>query len=248
MTNREVPYKSQWDDDAKGTRNDCGPASIAMLLNYYGENVKTDDVFARTGAGQGLITINQIQKAIASYGYTSTYEKNQTPARIKELIDKDTPPMLLVHYGSLNSVQDKTYKGGHFFDCVGYYDGGYYVNDPNFWGNMRADGDHHNYTKSELEKAWNDAIIDENSPCALLWIARKQPTVSQDEKRAMELIQEFKVKEQHGNLEGAVRALLGDHEKVLTLETELITLKSKQNAVQSAVDAFLKAIGLKKKE
>lgn len=58
--NLSVPYKSQWDKDAIGTTNDCGPASIAMILNYYGLNVGTDDVFRATGAGQGLISFKQI--------------------------------------------------------------------------------------------------------------------------------------------------------------------------------------------
>ena len=98
-----MPYRSEWDTDAGATNNDCGPASIAMVLDHYGENVKIDEIFAKTGADKGMISVNQLQKAIAAYGYTSNYEKNVTPARIKELIDKDLPPIALIHYGSLVS-------------------------------------------------------------------------------------------------------------------------------------------------
>lgn len=171
--NLSVPYKSQWDADAVGTNNDCGPASIAMILNYYGENLTTDQVFRATGAGQGLISFLQMKKAIESFGYVYHEERNTTPDRIYQLLQNDTPPIALVHYGSLESTQDKNFKGGHFFVIVGMRDDGYFVNDPNFRGEYRSHGDHHNYTKNEFEKAWRDCSKDTNPINTLIWIERK---------------------------------------------------------------------------
>lgn len=175
-----VPYKSQWDNDARGTYNDCGPTSIAMRLNYEGQTLTTDDVFKKTGAGSGLITIAQMQKAIAALGWESTFVTNQTSDDIKRYINENNPVIALVHYGSLKSVQDKKFKGGHFFLVVGYRDDCYFVNDPNFQAPIRGDGDHHSYLKAEFEKAWKDCSLDENPINSLLVIKRKtvvKPTI-----------------------------------------------------------------------
>lgn len=179
--NLPVPYKSQWDDDAKGTQNDCGPASIAMILNYFGENVTTDQVFQKTGAGKGLISVAQMQAAIAAFGYTSERRLNQTFNDVKKLIDSNIPFIALVHYGSLKSTQDKKFKSGHWFTVVGYRDDGYFVNDPNFWEPLRKDGDHHFYTKGEFEQSWTDCVLDSNQPNSILVINPKQkPPTAQE--------------------------------------------------------------------
>lgn len=174
-----VPYKSQWDSDADKTGNDCGPASIAMILNYFGENLTTNQVFDKTGADQGLISVSQMQKAISAFGYSSMRKLSQTPVLLKSYIDQNLPVIALVHYGSLNSVQDKAFKGGHFFVVVGYRDDGYFVNDPNFKGSLRFQGDHHFFTKAEFEKAWQDCTLDGNQPNSLIVINRKNNPPSQ---------------------------------------------------------------------
>lgn len=174
MKNINVPYKSQHDQDARRTANDCGPASIAMILNYYGESVTTDEVFLRTGADQGLIGISEMKSAIEYYGYGYSRPLKQTPDDIKKYIDQDIPVIALVKYGSLKSVQDKTFKGGHFFVVVGYREDGYFVNDPNFKDPLRSDGDHHFFTKEEFEKSWSDASKDGNQPNSLIVIHRKK--------------------------------------------------------------------------
>lgn len=180
MINLPVPYKSQWDDDARKTNNDCGPASIAMILNYFGENYTTDQIFQKTGAGQGLINIGQIQKAISACGYESTFQANLSVDNLRRILDQKVPVIALVHYGSLNSTQDKNFKGGHFFVVVGYKEDGYFVNDPNFKDNFRQDGDHHFYTKTEFEKAWKDSKIDGNPINSIIYIQPKNPVENDD--------------------------------------------------------------------
>lgn len=176
--NLHVPFFSQWDEDAGQTKNDCGPCALKMILNYYGEKLTTNEIFAKTEAGEGAITVSQLQKAITFYDYISQYEKNCSTEKLKELIDKNTPPIALVHYGDLQSRQDKNYKGGHFFVVVGYRDDGYFVNDPNFWGDYRKDGDHHFYTKEEFENAWQNCTKDSNPKNSLLIILPKEESAS----------------------------------------------------------------------
>lgn len=171
--NLEVPYKSQWDQDAGRSNNDCGPASIAMVLNYYGEKLTTDAVHVLTEAGGGLIGFSQLLTAIRALGYQGERLARQTPEVIKQYIDKDIPVIALVKYGSLESTQDKKFKGGHFFVVVGYREDGYFVNDPNFKDDLRSHGDHHFFTKEEFERAWKDAEKDGNQPNSLIAIQRK---------------------------------------------------------------------------
>ncbi len=174
MKNLSVPYKSQHDSDAQGTHNDCGPASVAMILNYFGENVTTDEVFRRTGAGQGLIRVAELKKAISSYGYDSEFITNSSLEEINQNINKGIPIIALVHYGSLSSRQDKKFTGGHFFVMVGYRDDGFFVNDPNFWGEYRKHGDHHFYKRDEFTNAWSNCWRDGNPNKSYLIILPKE--------------------------------------------------------------------------
>jgi hypothetical protein len=172
--NLAVPYSSQWDPDASKSNNDCGATSVRMILNYYGESkLTTDNVQEKTGAGGGLVTIEQLQNAISQLGYTSEFYTNQTLQNIKNFIDKDLPVIALVHYGSLNSTQDKSFKGGHFFVVCGYRDdNSLYVNDPNFKGDIRTQGDHHVYTQDEFLKSWGDCGYDRNPNNSFIVVSR----------------------------------------------------------------------------
>jgi hypothetical protein len=163
--NLPVPYKSQWDNDATSSSNDCGPASVAMVLSYFGKTVSTDEVSRLANAGTGLVSVNQLKQAVSSLGFASSFVTSLTPALIDDSLKNNTPLIVLVHYGSLVSRQDKHFTGGHFFVVVGRRsDGGYYVNDPNFKGDLRGQGDHHLYTKEEFEKAWGDCHLDGGNP------------------------------------------------------------------------------------
>lgn len=160
--NLSVPYISQWDATAAKTRNDCGPASVAMCLNFYGETLTSDEVFDRSGAGQGFISLSELKTAIESYGYACEAYANGTPDKIKEFLNKGIPVITVVHYGNLSSRQDTNFSGPHIFLTVGYRDDGYFVNDPDFWGQFRSHGDHHFYTRADFENAWEQSAQDGN--------------------------------------------------------------------------------------
>jgi len=237
MPNLKVPYKSQWDDDARGTKNDCGPTSVAMILNSYGLSVTTDEVFGRTGAGSGVISIQQLQQAISSYGFSSKYIKGSSPTELKRLIDNGIPVIALVHYGDLSSRQDKNYTDGHFLVVSGYHRDGYYTKDPDFWGTFRKDGEH-NYLKAEFEQAWVNATKDGNPPNALLYIEPIEPSIPEDRKKALELLEKYRQEADHGNLEGAMRALLGAVEatkKLEAAESQLGLCQEKLHEVDEAI-------------
>jgi len=172
--NLSIIYKSQWDNDASGSNDDCGPACLAQILNFYGENVTTDEIFWKTGAASNaLITFAQLYRAISSYGYNDELFINSNRDKIKELINKGIPAVALVHYGNLSTRQD-TYQGPHFIVIRGFSDKGVYTNDPDFWGVRRNEGNNHLYTWQEFELAWKNCSLDGNPVNSLLAIYKKE--------------------------------------------------------------------------
>jgi len=179
--NLPVPYSSQWDSDASLSKDDCGPASIKMILNFFGENLTIDEIFKKTGASvNSLISIPQMITAINAYGYKARYVTGQTIDQLKSYLSQGIPTIALVHYGALSSRQDKGFAGGHFFDVVGFRDDGYFVNDPDFYAPLRDQGDHHFYTKSDFEKSWSSCSLDGNPNNSLLIIDKKGGTPMAD--------------------------------------------------------------------
>lgn len=175
MTNLEVPFVSQFDPQSnEDPADNCGPSCVSMVLNFYGEKTTVNQVYELTGAIKGQpITVAQLQQAIIALGYSSEFETNISIDNLKAIIDQNIPPIVLLHAGDLTSRQDQGFKGGHFVDAVGYRDDGYFVNDPDFWGQFRQDGDHHFYTKADFEKAWNDCAQDGNPNMSVLVIHPK---------------------------------------------------------------------------
>jgi len=179
--NLKVPYKSQWDPEGSKSTSDCGPACVSMVLAYYGVSALINDIFDRAGAKiNSMISIAQLQKAISSYGYESYFEIGKTWDDCRKLLNQNIPPILLIHYGSLSSRQDKNYYGGHFIVLTGEDNNCWLVNDPDFWGNYRDDGEQHRYLKNEMELAWGQCAKDGNPPYSYLVIQPKGGSMNKD--------------------------------------------------------------------
>lgn len=169
----DLPYISQWDEEAKASKNDCGPVSLTMVLRKYGEKFTSDEIFKKTGTGSGYTSFQQLINVAKSLGYNSEYKSNQSTITLKNLLSQGLTPLVLVQYGKLVSVQDKAFKGPHIFVVTGFRDDGYFVHDPNFWDNFRNDGKNHFYTKDEFETAWNSTTTDGNTPNSMMIVYPK---------------------------------------------------------------------------
>ncbi len=169
-----VNYLSQWGVNADDTRDDCGPACLSMIFNSFGESLSINDVFRKTGAlKDNLINFSQLFKAITFYGYTYKYAVGQSIEKLKSLIDSGVTPFVLIHYGHLSNRQD-SYTGAHFIVVVGYDDGGYYTEDPDYYGARITEGHQKYYSKSDFEKAWSDCYRDGQNPNnAFIYVERK---------------------------------------------------------------------------
>jgi ABC-type bacteriocin/lantibiotic exporter with double-glycine peptidase domain len=118
----------------------CGPASLAALLNYNGADVTPGDIAAAIyseGAG-GTLGIDMVlyvrEKGLAVKQYEGSLED------LKFRIDSGNPVIILVDYGFW------TYQRAHFMVMVGYYEDGFIVNS----------GKEHmkHVSRSELKRIW----------------------------------------------------------------------------------------------
>ena len=178
--NLKVPYISQWDSTASLNKNDCGATSTAMVLNYYGTTCTSDEVFKKTGSGQGYITFGQLIKAVRSYDYVCEEGFGKDFNFIKQNIDKRQPIICVVHYGYIPERQD-TFTGAHILVVRGYDNNGVFLNDPNYWGAKRANGENKYVKWSDFNKAWA-STVDGNLANSYLLIFKKETTMKTTEK------------------------------------------------------------------
>jgi ABC-type bacteriocin/lantibiotic exporter with double-glycine peptidase domain len=100
----------------------CGPASLAGVLNYWGVGVTPDEV-ARTifsASARGTLTIDMVlyaqQKGLSAEQYKGSIEN------LKQNIDSGLPVVVLVDYGGI------LYQMNHFMVIVGYTEYGILAN------------------------------------------------------------------------------------------------------------------------
>lgn len=155
-----IPYKSQLDSDASDYRNDCGPASLAMVLNGFDVEVTTNAVYRKTGAkANGYVSVSQLMRAGQAYGVPFDYFYNWNISNLKHMIQAGKPLVPLVHYGAWSQLDrgvstQSQFLGPHFVVVVGFDDEHVYVNDPLWSGNRRHEGNRKKWTYAEFNQAW----------------------------------------------------------------------------------------------
>jgi len=138
----EVPYRSQEDPDARKFRNDCGPACVAMYVDFVRQrrgqpalNVPINDISAKstlTNKDDGLLTRELIPLA-AAYNVTLTLTSTLDVSAIIDEVRANRPPLCLVSYGPLLGRQNQADRSGHFVIVTGFDSDNVYVNDPDWW-------------------------------------------------------------------------------------------------------------------
>ncbi|MBI3592060.1 MAG: peptidase C39 family protein [Nitrospirae bacterium] len=100
----------------------CGPASLAGVLNYWGMNITPDDIAKDiySGSAKGTLNMDMLfyarKKGLYALQYAGSWED------IKAKIDNGYPLIVLVDYGF------SIYQANHFMVAVGYDDSGVIVN------------------------------------------------------------------------------------------------------------------------
>lgn len=161
----KVPYRSQWDADGGLFASDCGPSSLAMVLQWLGVTVKIDDLAKDCGMSstKRYTTGFNLVSAASKYGVSLDHRFDATPTAIENELSNGRPVIALLHYGTLKPyVQDKVYTSGHWLVVVGSDDDTVIVNDPNFKGAERERGFNLHIPRGVFEQAMKDNTIDGN--------------------------------------------------------------------------------------
>lgn len=138
----DVPYRSQEDPDARRYRNDCGPACIAMYIDYVRQRrgqppqpISINDLAAQTSLAQvdNGLTTSELVTLAARYNITLTQNSSLDINAIIEEVRNDRPPLMLIKYGALLERENQADQSGHFVIVVGYDPNYLYLNDPDWW-------------------------------------------------------------------------------------------------------------------
>jgi len=118
----------------------CGPASLAMVMNYRNVTVKpeeiAEDIYSKSARG----TLNLDMVLYAQRKGLSALQYQGSLRDLKTNIDSGNPLLVLVDYGF------SFYQSGHFMVVVGYNESSVIVNS----GKMKA----HFIPEKEFLKVW----------------------------------------------------------------------------------------------
>lgn len=176
----QVPYRSQFDGTAYADSN-CGPATLGMLMSYYGEWWSSDgirrDVNRSTGdwSADGGSTWESLAYAARKRGFTvlGLYGgKSYRRWSIDELVGEarqGRPSMLLVRFRSLPGHERSSWWGDHYIVFMGLTAGGAVIyHDAAFWGD--SGGAYRTMSQEQLKRAWgNNAAGIQYSAMVLQW-------------------------------------------------------------------------------
>lgn len=152
-----VPYRSQHDSDAKYSRLDCGPACIAMLLEWRGTRIAIDDITRM--AGSGKTSAVELVAAAGRHGLELRRLSSMSLADIDAQIQAGKPLIVLVRYGDFGDQrQDMAYIGLHWIVVVGSDSENIYIHDPDWWGSRRSEGRDRPISREVFNHAWGNTL------------------------------------------------------------------------------------------
>ena len=179
MPRLNIPYRSQWDDDARFNNSDCGPTCLAMVLNYFGVDITPDGVYAflpDTGPND-FTTFGDLMRVARHFGlradYASYGEITAAFGQLRAQVDAGRSPIALVKYRPWAAVTGNPYEWGHFVVVTGYDDAHVAMHDPLFGLWVQRDRGAHVAMPLDLFAAgWGGFPADENPNWACVIVDR----------------------------------------------------------------------------
>ena len=145
--------------DLRQTYNfDCGVTVLQQVLIYYGIEKREDELIELLNTKKTNIIdhgtkLSKMIDIAEYYGLEAKILKNTSIKKIKELIDDDIPPILLLqawrNYSKDNLDWKKDFNDGHYVVAVGYNDNCIFFEDPSSVVRTYL-------TYKELEDRWHD--------------------------------------------------------------------------------------------
>ncbi len=155
-----VPLRSQLDGTVYAEAN-CGPASLAMVLEAYGLRPTVPELRALANRLQGTTAPDTgvwpevLARIAAAYGFQVTGPRpSWTPDEVRAALDRHEPVITIVKYRELPSNGASIATTDHYIVLTGYQGDRFFYNDPAFADEA---GFGRVLTESELRRAWAGA-------------------------------------------------------------------------------------------
>ena len=163
MIKLNVPYISQFDDTARTHNADCGPTSMAMILNAQPnpKNITVYMIYQRhlPNKQAGDFTFeNEMVNIGNGEGVNMRREKyaNATEAldKLHSHIEAGTPFVALINYAKWDEIARNNFRGGHFVVVTGFDADHVFVHDPLFRGSRRNEGSFFVWRNKKFLDGW----------------------------------------------------------------------------------------------
>lgn len=183
MKTIHIPYRSQWDNDAKQNKTDCGPTCVAMILNHYNISMTPDavyhflppkkpDEFTRMSELISVFKRHDVQAQWQQYS-----EQRDALTQLRTNIDAGQPIIALVKYRPWIEATNNRYEGGHFVVVTGYSDTHVTMHDPLFGiSSLRSQGSHFALPNALFAAGWGGFPSWENPNWACILVGQKSQT------------------------------------------------------------------------
>ncbi|GJM42737.1 MAG: hypothetical protein DHS20C20_30190 [Ardenticatenaceae bacterium] len=164
----QIPYRSQWDQDAKDHSADCGPTSVAMLLNGKRVAITPDELYTYIGVRPKYTSLSDLKNAAWGAGQlTLTFKAygnaSQALRELKRNIDEGHAFIALAKYKPWVAITGNNFEYGHFLVVTGYDDSHVYVHDPLFRrGPQGSKGEYFRFTNKQFLDGWGGFNPSEN--------------------------------------------------------------------------------------
>ncbi|MEZ4595215.1 MAG: C39 family peptidase [Chloroflexota bacterium] len=163
-----IPYRSQWDEDAKDHSGDCGPTCVAMLLNGKRVAITPDELYTYIGVRPKFTYIPDLKNAAWGAGqvnltYKAYANRQQALQELRQNIDAGHAFIALAKYKPWMKVTGNKFEYGHFLLVVGYDDDHVFVHDPLFglWA-QRSRGEYFRFSNKLFLDGWGGFHYTEN--------------------------------------------------------------------------------------
>jgi ABC-type bacteriocin/lantibiotic exporter with double-glycine peptidase domain len=142
----------------------CGPASLKIVMDYYGVEKDEDEIAERCGRDPEMGTDDMaIKKAAESYGFKVEIQNEASFEDIQKWLDKKVPVIVNWFTKGRSDYDDSEVSDGHYSVVMGLDDENIYLQDPDVGEMRKLDRDDflrvwfdfktHNIT------SWEDMII-----------------------------------------------------------------------------------------
>lgn len=163
MNTIPVPFVSQIVPGALMHNNDCGAASVLMVLRAYNicKEVTVDQIYDKMHpSGDGPLYGSVLQSFLASHGIKNTWAGGVHIHDMYDVLVSKKPIIVLIHYAPLVAAgltEKKGFLGAHFVVVTGMDVNSICINDPYTTGVGGTE-----IPVSIFDQAWSQCYLDGN--------------------------------------------------------------------------------------